>query len=469
MAGSTSSDSSRVRRRGTRWRWVLAFALLLSAAWFGRFAYLRIARRPTPRVEYWEERLAALCEVPPNAIPSARIPDLLRQLSWLGAGKPFATFLDPGRVLFGHWDSERDDITEVSALFRSSAFDQAYDAVQRAARAGWIDHANLDPGGWSYWTSSYDRCGRVIAAHARWVRHERSDMAASLGDWLTCIRLARQVERLPLADNQLVATRVLRWVAIDMLCAANEPHPRIDSRAFASDVLEVLGPFREPAEAFEGERIRLHSNLEQVFVRDRGRWMDVSELVRHHKSGRRTTRGVSRLWNLASPLYHDLPTVRRNVDARFDRLRQYTDLSSFGEDAPQQTAGNYQNSLGVLDGFLEFRYASNMAHTILRMFEHRMQIEAALTMLALYEYHRERSAYPRSLGDLVPDYLPRLPIDYADRKTLRYRPSGDGYVLYSIGPDREDDGGVGSVVVQYSARNSLDLVYSNATRDGSAW
>ena len=34
--------------------------VLALGGWFGRFAYLRIALRPTPRPEYWEAQLAAL-------------------------------------------------------------------------------------------------------------------------------------------------------------------------------------------------------------------------------------------------------------------------------------------------------------------------------------------------------------------------------------------------------------------------
>jgi hypothetical protein len=62
-------------------------------------------------------------------------------------------------------------------------------------------------------------------------------------------------------------------------------------------------------------------------------------------------------------------------------------------------------------------------------------------MFALGEYHRRNGQYPERLDQLVPDFLPRLPIDYADRKTLRYRRTGDTYILYSVGVNGVDDGG----------------------------
>jgi hypothetical protein len=67
--------------------------------------------------------------------------------------------------------------------------------------------------------------------------------------------------------------------------------------------------------------------------------------------------------------------------------------------------------------------------------------EAATTMFALGEYHRRNVQYPERLDQLVPEFLPRLPIDYADRKTLRYRRTGDTYILYSVGTNGVDDGG----------------------------
>jgi hypothetical protein len=47
------------------------------------------------------------------------------------------------------------------------------------------------------------------------------------------------------------------------------------------------------------------------------------------------------------------------------------------------------------------------------------------------------------LNDLVPRYLPAIPIDPLDPDgdPLRYRLNGDKCVVYSVGPNRVDDGG----------------------------
>ena len=64
---------------------------------------------------------------------------------------------------------------------------------------------------------------------------------------------------------------------------------------------------------------------------------------------------------------------------------------------------------------------------------------AGRLLLAARAYLLERGVLPESLEDLVPRYLPEIPIDAFDGKPFKYsRKKG---VLYSIGGDLIDDGG----------------------------
>ena len=58
-------------------------------------------------------------------------------------------------------------------------------------------------------------------------------------------------------------------------------------------------------------------------------------------------------------------------------------------------------------------------------------------------YRAEHGGYPKTLKDLTPKYLATLPVDVYHGKAFRYRTEGDGYVLYSVGPDGVDDSGNG--------------------------
>jgi hypothetical protein len=56
--------------------------------------------------------------------------------------------------------------------------------------------------------------------------------------------------------------------------------------------------------------------------------------------------------------------------------------------------------------------------------------------LALRMYHLDHGQFPERLEDLVPDYLPAVPEDPFSGHPLVYRRQADGYVLYSVGLEK---------------------------------
>ena len=71
----------------------------------------------------------------------------------------------------------------------------------------------------------------------------------------------------------------------------------------------------------------------------------------------------------------------------------------------------------------------------------RAELRMLTLQLALRAYRLDHCAYPSTLAALTPAYLSTVPTDPFDDKTIRYRPSRGGYVMYSIGPDLVDNGG----------------------------
>ncbi|MBL0926820.1 MAG: hypothetical protein IBJ11_04100 [Phycisphaerales bacterium] len=68
--------------------------------------------------------------------------------------------------------------------------------------------------------------------------------------------------------------------------------------------------------------------------------------------------------------------------------------------------------------------------------------DAAVVAIALEIHRRRHGSWPSSLDQLVPDLLPSVPLDEFDGRPLRYRLTDAGPLLYSVGSDRADDGGV---------------------------
>jgi hypothetical protein len=71
--------------------------------------------------------------------------------------------------------------------------------------------------------------------------------------------------------------------------------------------------------------------------------------------------------------------------------------------------------------------------------QERVAVAGTQLLLAARAYRLERGVLPESLEDLVPGYLPGIPIDAFDGKPFRY--SSEKGVIYSIGGDLVDDGG----------------------------
>jgi hypothetical protein len=61
---------------------------------------------------------------------------------------------------------------------------------------------------------------------------------------------------------------------------------------------------------------------------------------------------------------------------------------------------------------------------------------------ALAEWKLKHGTYPDSLSKLVPDYIPKASTDIFTGKELQYRREGDGFLIYSVGVNLEDEKGM---------------------------
>ena len=68
-------------------------------------------------------------------------------------------------------------------------------------------------------------------------------------------------------------------------------------------------------------------------------------------------------------------------------------------------------------------------------------LRSAIAALAVERYRLEHERWPHSLSALVPQYLRQAPVDPHDGESLRYRRLDHGVVIYSVGPDQQDNGG----------------------------
>ena len=69
-------------------------------------------------------------------------------------------------------------------------------------------------------------------------------------------------------------------------------------------------------------------------------------------------------------------------------------------------------------------------------------IRTALSAVAVENWRNSHHGeIPDSLNALVPTLLPSIPIDPYNGQPLKFKKKSKGYVIYSVGPDLQDDGG----------------------------
>ena len=70
-----------------------------------------------------------------------------------------------------------------------------------------------------------------------------------------------------------------------------------------------------------------------------------------------------------------------------------------------------------------------------------MHFRLTKVAVALAAWKAEKGEYPEKRGELVPEYLKKLPQDLFAEGALTYRRVGKGYLLHSVGRNMTDDGG----------------------------
>ncbi|HOY57714.1 MAG TPA: hypothetical protein PK640_06210 [Verrucomicrobiota bacterium] len=89
-------------------------------------------------------------------------------------------------------------------------------------------------------------------------------------------------------------------------------------------------------------------------------------------------------------------------------------------------------------------------------------VTLARVACALERHRLAKASYPESLEQLSPGFLDRLPPDPINGGRLKYRREApDRFVLYSVGLDGRDDGGVISAPDSEKAKEAKDIVWQS--------
>ncbi len=136
----------------------------------------------------------------------------------------------------------------------------------------------------------------------------------------------------------------------------------------------------------------------------------------------------------------ELEAIDSELKKRLEEIRGQVGLVGIMDlilSGPGKTAGLMIND--ILIGLLvPAVLKAQIAHDKSEQMRRNVQIAFALAA-----YRSQHGRYPEKLDPLVPECLTTLPSDLFSGKPVIYRLAGDGYLLYSVGPNGEDEAGRG--------------------------
>jgi hypothetical protein len=303
---------------------------------------------------------------------------------------------------------------------------------------------------------------RVFSVRAMLRMHD-GDLDGAWQDILACHRLARLEGQGQMVIDQLVA------ITIDGMAAVRDEamlrQPKLSAAQIARMRADLAGlpPMRPMAENVNiAERFMFLDGVCSTARNGLGLAQEFLTGRPHEKDG------AERLINFAARALVDWNVVLRMANSIYDRMaeamrkptraerqkaladinRDIDEMSKKARDpsslawsflsgprrAASQTAG--QLSVGLM---LPVLSAGSEA-------EDRWKMQWQITELAfaLAAYRADCGTYPAKLADLKPKYVKKIPTDmFNGEADLHYTRKGDGYRLYSVGPNGIDNGGRG--------------------------
>ncbi len=149
----------------------------------------------------------------------------------------------------------------------------------------------------------------------------------------------------------------------------------------------------------------------------------------HKISGRGSSNNAIRKLLIRSVIY--MPVIAVSVDdmryarMEYHQLRPILEVRrrAYAEPSPAAVIAEYT----LLETYA-YRLSEDLAN-----------LRVGRTAIALERYRRANGKYPQRLGELIPKYLNKLPVDPYTGKALKYIP---GECVYSVGRNLADDRGV---------------------------
>lgn len=427
------------------------------ATYQARTAHDRLNAAPPPEDDVSDELTAALIRIPRTPVLGSAPPPRGRR--WQGDVDRLV--LEHGDLLAGPWDPQEQPWQAVLSEYHAAPAATAV-AAELAALVG--RHFRLD----SPWdprgtlgqvpVRAFSAGVQFLAGRSRWQQAANDDLSAAWRELRTALWLTAAAG----------SPESLSYVSSFRILTLSELIGLLNERELPADLLAEMDRTltQEPALARTWSQVlaRVHDYIRPLIAASFSRDADGNgRLVFNHGLPVAVVRGAlnfgnvglpveprSPLWNVASPLYHDRATVERRLCERLDEL---AGLPGFRPDQPRflhpfsgQLLQDREPLFSPLAGPVLEHYGA-VAEDVLAMTWRTLQQSetshrAALLLIALRRYRLEHGEWPAALCDLPARFQTDEFHDPFSGTSFAYRRTADGFMLYSVGPDGADNGGI---------------------------
>lgn len=475
---------AKIRQRHWLWhamRWCRLTLLVTIFAYLMLTAYLMLGK-PEPSIDYLAQLNAALPQVPEDEKAWPLYREGLLQMGWYSGNKDFidmrTTFNEgvrPGDERWNDFATFIDENSDAIDVLRRAAMRDAigyeiirgyhdedidlwlgpeggvgYKTWQRQIQGEPLISSAIEPHlSTFHWMSVCLQVDAIEAAHA-------GDHDRAVADLRALLSMSKQV-RLERSRRAIIISGFVQSRGVEALNWILEVRPSTFTNDDIRDLAHQISSVGNTPLSVEVDRLTFIDLLQHAYSDD-GRG-----------DGRLTYQGLHLINDMnpeSSQKHFELPSIlfgadsiewgsqpllilqsasRREVELMantlFDQVE--ADLS-----APMPLDGKTTAYRRMRDMFEQEpdRWVALSGHLFIAWggwsVEHfQGRQDGALIGLALELFHRTHGRYPESLDELVPQWLPAVPVDRITGESLKFKVMDDRPMVHSVGADKDDDGG----------------------------
>lgn len=321
--------------------------------------------------------------------------------------------------------------------------------------------------------SELGQLAMLFAADA-WRAAADDDQERSMANIAALLGMSGHAREVPTIVSELTGMAILNRALDTTLSLLAEQPEVFDDAALAMLADRIQGAHGgEIRLDLSSERYCFHDLIQRLYTDD-GRG-----------NGRITSEGMKWLLSISTGYYPEhlretqwyskavLPGTTLLMANRRDMLAKYNEIMDRMERESAmplwQRTDTVNSELAMMmgDSLQWVRYAPvvlmtpAIGHAATEGDKTAMKRDATLAAIAMILHHRRHGAWPQSLDELAPQLLPQVPLDRYDGQPLRYTVRDGSPVLYSIGMNRIDNGGM--------SQQDLDRVTRRMEGDWIFW